>query len=587
MGLLSQSEAPILALRGWGGSLWRREAIADLAECELSNRHFLEALRCLAFTSDRGTRRAIDYRNLDFEEIGSVYEALLELTPAVSPDGTRFNLTATGRGERRQTGSFYTPHRLVNFLLEGTVAPLLADIWPGRPGAESRLLALRVCDPACGSGHFLVAAGRLIAKTLARVRTGEEEPSPAAVRVAFRDVASRCLFGMDINPLPVDLCKFSLWIESLEPGRPLPDFEAHIEVGDSLVSGFLDRQSGFDVVLMNPPFGAVTKAGYRQALGASFELATGRFDSCAVFVECGLRLLKDGGLLGIVLPHAVTRTGGYAALRRLITAHEIRRVGDAGSAFPGVNLEVVCVCIGRRTAGDGVYRLDDLREPVPRAIGEQDAAFLVGRPTIPMYVPRGAATDIVRKMEAAGAPLAKLARISRGASISARDPAIGMHPGIPVVRGRDIHRYALLDAADLLALRGSSAKGLPWPRLCIQNIASRINGTIVPAGYLPLDTVNVIDFEDDALDVYAMMAVLNSEIVNWYVANVLLNHAALTVHMDTPIIGHLPVVVPEESVAMTLAQLARNAMRGNQGGGQSQQVLPEIEGIVKQMYGLS
>ncbi|MCP5114523.1 MAG: N-6 DNA methylase, partial [bacterium] len=97
------------------------------------------------------------------------------------------------------------------------------------------ILALTVCDPACGSGHFLVAAARRIAKRLAAVRSGDDEPSPEAVQEALRDVVGHCLYGVDINPMAVELCKVSLWMEAVEPGKPLSFLDHHIRVGNSLL----------------------------------------------------------------------------------------------------------------------------------------------------------------------------------------------------------------------------------------------------------------------------------------------------------------------------------------------------------------
>jgi hypothetical protein len=105
-------------------------------------------------------------------------------------------------------------------------------------------LSLKVCDPACGSGHFLIAAAHRIANRLAAVRTGDEEPSPEAVRSALRDVIGRCLYGVDVNPMAVELCKVNLWLEALEPGKPLSFLEHHIQCGNSLLGatpGLLKR----------------------------------------------------------------------------------------------------------------------------------------------------------------------------------------------------------------------------------------------------------------------------------------------------------------------------------------------------------
>jgi hypothetical protein len=101
--------------------------------------------------------------------------------------------------------------------------------------AEDALLSIKVCDKAVGSGHFLIGAGHRIAKRLASIRTGEAEPPPAAVRHALRDVIGRCLYGVDINPMAVELCKFALWLEALEPGKPLSFLDHHIQCGNSLL----------------------------------------------------------------------------------------------------------------------------------------------------------------------------------------------------------------------------------------------------------------------------------------------------------------------------------------------------------------
>lgn len=100
---------------------------------------------------------------------------------------------------------------------------------------EQRILDLKICDPACGSGHFLIAAANRMAKALAFVRTGEEEPPPAAIQEAKRDIISRCIYGVDINPMAVELCKVNLWMEALEPGKPLNFLDHRIQVGNSLL----------------------------------------------------------------------------------------------------------------------------------------------------------------------------------------------------------------------------------------------------------------------------------------------------------------------------------------------------------------
>jgi N-6 DNA Methylase len=225
---------PELGLPALGSFLFSKSALPNLEECEIANYDLLNAVRALAFTNDRGVRWQVDYKNLGSEELGSVYESLLELHPELHVEAATFSLSTTSGNERKTTGSYYTPTSLINSLLDSALEPVL-DAAGKQKDPEAALLNLKVCDPACGSGHFLIAAAHRIAKRLAQVRTGDIEPSPEAVRHSLRDVVGRCIYGVDINPMAVELCKVSLWMEAVEPGRPLSFLDHHILCGNSLI----------------------------------------------------------------------------------------------------------------------------------------------------------------------------------------------------------------------------------------------------------------------------------------------------------------------------------------------------------------
>ncbi|EOD67656.1 Eco57I restriction-modification methylase domain-containing protein [Amycolatopsis vancoresmycina] len=204
----------------------------------LTNEALITAVRHLAIVDSAGQRRQVDFLNLDSEELGSVYESLLELHPAYDPDEQVFGLTAAAGNERKTTGSYYTPSSLTEALLDSALDPVLDDAVQGIDAADAQveaLLNVTVCDPACGSGHFLVAAARRIARRVAQLRSGENEPSPKLVRHAMREVVSRCVYGVDINETAAELAKVSLWLEAVEPGFPLPFLDANIRVGNSLL----------------------------------------------------------------------------------------------------------------------------------------------------------------------------------------------------------------------------------------------------------------------------------------------------------------------------------------------------------------
>jgi len=223
-----------LGLPALGSVLFTNGALAGVIDAELTNRALLDAVRALAFVVDHGVMRPVDYRNLGSEELGSVYESLLELHPEIELEIGTFALVSAAGNERKSTGSYYTPTGLIVELLDSALDPVLDEAARSRD-PEAAILALKVCDPACGSGHFLIAAAHRIARRLASVRTGDEEPSPDETRKALREVIGKVVYGVDLNPMAVELCKVALWMEAIEPGRPLSFLDHHIRVGNSLI----------------------------------------------------------------------------------------------------------------------------------------------------------------------------------------------------------------------------------------------------------------------------------------------------------------------------------------------------------------
>ena len=225
---------PALGLKPLGSFLWSPHAVAHVGACELANRDLLAAVRALTVVERGRVTSVVDWRNLGSEELGSVYESLLELHPRIDLDAGTFELAGASGSERKTTGSYYTPESLIQCLLDTALDPVL-DEAASKPDAEGAILSLKVCDPACGSGHFLVAAAHRMARRLAAVRTGDEEAAPEAVQTALRDVVGHCLYGVDLNEMAVELCKVSLWMEAIEPGKPLSFLEHRIVCGNSLL----------------------------------------------------------------------------------------------------------------------------------------------------------------------------------------------------------------------------------------------------------------------------------------------------------------------------------------------------------------
>lgn len=224
----------LLGLPALGG-LFSSALTPDLNNARLPNKAFLTAIFRLSFLIEKGQRVRINWRDMATEELGSVYEGLLELVPIREDHGRKFSFAGGDEQKgntRKISGSYYTPDSLVQALLDSALDPVL-DQAEAEGGADS-ILKLTVIDPACGSGHFLLGAARRMATRVAQIRS----PDAPDYNAAMRDVVRNTIYGVDRNPMAAELTKVALWIETVEPGKPLGFLDANIRCGDSLLGVF-------------------------------------------------------------------------------------------------------------------------------------------------------------------------------------------------------------------------------------------------------------------------------------------------------------------------------------------------------------
>jgi hypothetical protein len=238
-----------LALPALGG-LFAEDQCPQLDVSNLHNTHMLAALQHLRWAviaqGKTSSLTPVDYRNMGPEELGSVYESLLELVPTIDLPARRFGFVgiteegSTAGNARKTSGSYYTPDSLVQELIKSALDPVIQQRLEARADNPTEaLLSIRVMDPACGSGHFLLAAARRLAEKLAELRSvaiGQDGAvRPQDYRHALREVVARCIFGVDRNPMAIELARTALWLEGFEEGRPLSFLDHHLQVGDALL----------------------------------------------------------------------------------------------------------------------------------------------------------------------------------------------------------------------------------------------------------------------------------------------------------------------------------------------------------------
>jgi hypothetical protein len=304
----------------------------------------------------------LDYESVGVEQIGDVYEGLMgfELRVAQGERGGPLHLHPSE--ERRKTGSHYTPRSLTQFVVQTTLRPILEALGP-RP-TPAQILDLKICDPAMGSGAFLVEACRQLGDHLVAAWRREQLPSENPDRLVLRArcmVAQRCIYGVDKNELAVSLARLSLWLATSAKDHSFAFMDHALRRGDSLIglphepikqrpeTPYADRvpfhwtiefpevfghanhtnhaseaafMSGFHAFVGNPPWVSyVGRAAQpldeaKRAYFAEFYESFGGYRNLqGMFVERCAKLLRASGRLGLILPSSMSEQGGYGPTR--------------------------------------------------------------------------------------------------------------------------------------------------------------------------------------------------------------------------------------------------------------------------------
>ena len=240
-------------INAFGGQLFSDRKIATIKDLSLKNKYLLDAIFRLSYFKLDNLSNRINYANLAIDELGSVYESLLDYEPKLAKEPFTLGKREIKRGEfylddrgtdRKTTGSYYTDSRLVAQLIESALVPVIQNTLKNKTSQaekEAALLDLKVADIACGSGAFICAALEKLGEELALIRMGEEErPTEEQLREAKRDVLLHCIYGVDLNPMAIELAKFSLWITASLPDMPLTFLDHKLKCGNSLIGATPD-----------------------------------------------------------------------------------------------------------------------------------------------------------------------------------------------------------------------------------------------------------------------------------------------------------------------------------------------------------
>ena len=502
---------------------------------------------------------------------------------------------------RKKAGIYYTPTHIVEYIVARTIGKRLEGL-----DAE-QIPQLKIVDPACGSGSFLIKTFDILRDTYRKMDAQLEASTtirgPETVLTAhlnrLTEIEKRIirdnLFGVDLDPQAAEIAAVNLMLKALRRGERLPlILGENVKVGNSLLSGSEDlakffgegwleknpfdwqksfpeifAHGGFDVAIGNPPHGAKLTDGDRRYFEAKYALGTGYKNSASLFIERTTSILKAGGILGFVIPKSLTYSEQWRPVRQfLLEKTAVLELADLSKAFPGVLLEqVVLICqTGKKT---GSY------------LGSK---FVWGRPVEGHEVPLEVSRDldafpthldetslrIYNKIKAKSkVTFANVTDTFRGLPLQSRATETKMARALPVLRGDDLRPFIhstpeTYIPATAVDEDSEKIRRMRGPKIVSQRIVAHVlkptdhiilMSALDEQGLLNFDTVENTVVTNPQYDIKYLVALLNSKLAAWYAYMFVFNKAVRTMDFDGYYVGKMPVYPADTAEQKTIAQL--------------------------------
>jgi hypothetical protein len=549
------------------------------------------------------------FSEIPIEILGQAYERFLGDVIRIETKANQTIIEIEPKPEVRKAGGvYYTPTYIVDYIVAQTLTPLLEGKTPAQAAR------LRILDPACGSGSFLIGAYQFLLDWYLRAYSADSpekhERKGILRRVttkngfewrlsiqARKDILTNNLYGVDIDSRAVETTKLSLLLRALEGEtdetinqqlqlwrtRALPDLGRNIQCGNALIGPDFEHfaaqrglqlsaadyarinhfdwhgafpkvfaEGGFDAVIGNPPYSAELADYERDYLKKRYPI--GSTNTAALMMVQAHRLLKDKGVIGMIVPKSFTYASTWQKTRSFFEP-ELAHLVDVGRAWREVNLEQ-SIFVALKGAPSEVY-LSSVRqgkaitgsERIDKADCRKFGFFLNGISS--------AELRIAKKVASVGAMLGDFVTNTRGGMLQSK---VGKTPSqFEVIGGTNIARWRFDGRKGYLQLPDEEIERLPHHAfvqsgsLLVQNIVThvrtpvggiRIVGTLPDADHIQhiviLDTVNQLANRSPMASEY-LLALLHAKLINWYVYRFIFAKASITMHLDGVVTNRIPV----------------------------------------------
>jgi len=510
----------------------------------------------------------------------------------------------TDYGTRKEAGIYYTPTHVVDYIVRNALLPFLKDKKP------EEVSMLKVLDPACGSGSFLIKAFDVLKEYYESYNRNQTKPGAPTDLTSFtalipnveKKILAENIFGVDLDPQAAEIAAVNLMLKALRRGERLPLILGdNIKCGNSLVSGTEEelkkyfkekwkeekpfdwqkefaevlKSGGFDVVIGNPPHGAKLSEEERHFFLDKYQVAKGYKNTASLFIERAVQLLKEEGVVGLVIPKSLTFSQRWNVARNYILQNlQLLEIADISKAFPGVLLEqIILICQKKTEKIDGYLgtRLFWAEKPetyeIPISLCKEIDTF-------PIHVDP-MSLSIYKKVTKKSRLLKEISRTFRGLPLQSKASNQKVAGSEPLLRGDDIKPYynvapKLFIAKNYLEENREKIENLRKPKIISQRIVAHVltpvdhiilMSTLDQEGLLNVDTVENTIVTDPDCDMKYLLAFLNSKFVSWFTYTFVFNKAVRTMDFDDYYVGKIPIFPAEKDQQKSVIELVDRLLK--------------------------
>lgn len=484
-----------------------------------------------------------NFRAISADVLGSVYEQYLSYIL------TKKKVPKLEKSKRKKMGIYYTPTYIVDYIVKNTLGEIFKDT------KTEDIKNIRILDPACGSGSFLIKAYDLIELEFKK-RFNRDLKEKEKVQILLNN-----LHGVDLDPKAIEIARLNLMLKAVTAHQKLPELGNNIKCGNSLIDDKkiaedkafkwkeefkeIMEEGGFNIIIGNPPYGAELNNDERKFLLENYPATKNNTDTAIAFINKSFNLLKKNDYLGLIVPKPLIYSQKWTACREFIK-NDLVSIVDVSKAFKDVLLEQVIIII-KKSSNKKNYLIDFIDQSHKPIKVEKNIIEKFGNLINDVSERELLIANKINK----GKYVSDVADIKRGLIVQKFLKDKG---DFPVLRGKSIGRYLVKDIKEFITKKDykkieNKSKYLLKPKIIVQNIVAHVTkpkdhiilmSTMDEKGLLALDNVGCIFLKDNKIHKLFLISLLNSRLMSWYAYRFVYAKAIRTMRFDKYHLAKLP-----------------------------------------------